>query len=218
MPREIDIVSAVGIFDPETASAFDLTATHLQGIEKSFGDSLQIGQMMTPRGLANVVSIPRNRVDILIEPTRLELRQQYPGTAIDEVAPVMAKLNSAVFEVLNVDPGEINWLRTGYNFNLTVLANQPAIEKLSEGLFDSSFTDILEYPLKGASIGVWLQVQDSVLSLKLEPYRSDTSEHKIAVIANFLEEGRSAPPSEGLETKLPGYLKELNDLLDRMGI
>ena len=216
--REIDLVTFVGVFDPRESTSFLLAAPHIRQIESSLEEVVQFGELITERGQGRIVSVPRNQTDLLIEHERIEVRRRYPGISVTEASIQMTGLFSVALETLKVDPKEVTWLRTGYNFFLTVPTGGIAIEKLARGLFSKDFVDKLEYPIKGAATWLWLEAGQALLWLKLEPNRNDPAASKMTVTANFLEEGGTLVPREAIESKLTGYLAKLNELLDRIAL
>ena len=216
--RLVDLVTFVGVFDPRENTSFLLAAPHVLQVESSFGEAMQFGEFMTERGQGRIVSVPRNQMDLIIEHERIEVRRRYPGTSVIEASSQMARLFSVALETLTVDPKEVPWLRTGYNFVLSVPTDEIAIVQLARGLFSKDFLDKLEYPIKGAATWLWLEAGQALLWLKLEPNRNDPAASKMTVTANFLEEGGTLVPREAIESKLTGYLAKLNELLDRIAL
>lgn len=215
--REIQLLTFVGVFNPADVS-FALTAQHLREIESAIGEVVQGGEAITERGPGRIVTIPRNQIDLLIENERIEVRRRFPGPSIQEASDQMARLFSVSLETVEVDPSEVSWLRIGYNFVMTIQTDGSAIARLANGVFSEDFTAHLGYPIKGAATWLWLQAKDTLLWLKLEPFRNDPAASRITVTANFLEEPGTLPPIEADDSKISNYLTELNELLNRIGL
>lgn len=217
--RDIDLVSVVGVFDPSRlTSPFSLTAQHILQIESSSGQSLQAGDAFTERGQAKIILIPRRQMDSIIENERIEVRCRYPGTSLQETASWMTQLLSLFLESQKTTPEVVPWVRAGYNYILTRETDGIATAKLADGLFSENFLSNLKHPVTGAATSIWLDVAQAVLWLRLEPYRNDPAATKMTVTANFLEEGGTLTPKEAIESKLTGYLANLNELLGRIGL
>ncbi len=77
----LNIMTFVAVFDPETAS-FSLTAESIQKIELSSGKEVQGGEGVTERGPARLLVVPRDQMDLIIENERVEVRRRYPGSAL----------------------------------------------------------------------------------------------------------------------------------------
>jgi hypothetical protein len=215
----IDLVSVVGVFDPSRlTSPFLLTAQHIRQIESSVGESAQGGEGVTERGAAKFVQIPRRQMDLVIENERIEVRRRYPGTPLEEAARGMTQLFSLFLEAQSTTPDAVPLVRTGYNYILTRQMDRIAIAKLAEGLFSRRYLSKLKHPVKGAATWIWLDAGEALLWLRLEPYRNDPAATKVAVNANFVEEGGVLVNEAAMNSKLTGYFANLNDLLDRIGL
>jgi len=216
---DIELVSVVGVFDPsKLTSPFSLTAQLIRQIESSVGESAQAGEGVTERGPVKIVLIPRRQMDLLIENERIEVRCRYLRTSLEEAASGMTQLFSLFLEAQSTTPDAVPWVRTGYNYILTRPMDGIAIAKLAEGLFNQKFESKLKYPVKGAATWIWLDTEEALLWLKLEPYRNDPAATKIAVNANFVEEGGVLVDEAAMNSKLTSYFANLNDLLDRIGL
>lgn len=216
---DIDLVSVVGVFDPSKLTPpFSLTAQHIRQIESSVAESAQAGEGFTERGPAKFVQIPRRQMDLVIENERIEVRRRYPGTPLEEAASGMAQLFSLFLEAQSTTPDVVPWVRTGYNYILTRQTDGITIAKLAEGLFSRKFVSKLKHPVKGAATWIWLDAGEALLWLRLEPYRNDPAATKMAVNANFVEEGSVLVNEAAIKSKLTGYFANLNDLLDRIGL
>lgn len=217
--RDIDLVSVVGVFDPSKLTLpFSLTVQHVRDIESTVGESVQFGEGVGERGPLKIVQIPRRQMDLIVENERIEVRRRYLGTSLEEAASGMTQLFSLFLEAQETTPEAVPWVRAGYNYILTSQTGGIAIAKLAEGLFSRKFVSKLKHPVTGAASWIWLDVGAAVLWLRLEPYRNDAAATKMTVNANFLEEGGTPTPEKAIESKLTGYLADLNELLDRIGL
>ncbi len=200
----LNIMTFVAVFDPETAS-FSLTAESIQKIELSSGKEVQGGEGVTERGPARLLVVPRDQMDLIIENERVEVRRRYPGSALSEPISEMSNLFSIGLGLLDGDISTVTWRRFGYNFTMSINTDGPAAAKLAEGVFSDEYAKKLKYDLIGAANWLWLKVGDAVLWLRLEPQRNDPATKRVIVTANFLEENGLLPTENQVATKLQKY-------------
>jgi len=216
--RDIELASFVAVFDVGQAPKLQVNAQTVRSLENKLKQTVQGGEGATERGLAQLIIVPRDRVEVILENERVEVRRRYL-TDLAQDGPMMAEIWWSVFDSLNVDPNSFPWVRFGYNLNLSVLAKPTAIEKIADGLFSDNFQKNLGYQLSGAAAWTWLKVaSDVTLWLRLEPSRNDPTADQLAVTANFLVENGNLPTQNEVATYLDEYSAKMNDLLDRIGL
>ena len=214
----IELISVVGVFDQtKFTRSFPLTGERVREIEATLNEVIQGAEGVSERGPTKIISVPRLQIDILLDSQRIEMRRRFPPPP-EELGSEMTDLFFAMLNSFNTNVNEIPWVRTGYNFNLTIQTSGPAIEKLAQESLSQDFRGKLGSPVKGAATWLWLDESEAVHWLRLEPHRNDPSSERVTVVSNFTEEGGTLASAENIKSKQVAYWTKLNDLLHRIGL
>ena len=217
--RQTELATFVAVFDPQNAPEVSVTAQIVRDLEAKLNQEVRGGDGVSQRGPGQIVSVPRSQLDLLMEKERIEVRQRYYGKSPEDFSK-MTDLLMSVLETMEIDPGEFSWVKFGFNYIQSVTTDSAAVERLALNLFSGDFSRAVEYPIVGAAVWTWLELPDSVLWLRLEPYRSDPKANRVTVTANFLIEKPTqlTLKKTEIEGKLIGYSTELDKLLGRIGL
>ena len=216
--REFDLVSIVVTFDPAKLEGVSPLGTQeIEAIEESLGETLKVGQVIsTDRGSGSAIAIQRRQVDLLILGNRIEARSLQPEFSSD-VARLMVKLLDSVISRL----GSIPWDQIGYNFVLTVPLEGVAVQELSRSLLKDDLETKLGHPVKGGAVWVWLEVEDTLLWLRLQPHRDSPTTKRITANANFLitsDSDLKFPSADDFGRSLLRYYELLDPILKKMDL
>lgn len=214
----MDLITVVGVFDPEQALSYTLARHQLKQIENALEDVLQFGEIASDRGPGQIIVEPRNQIDLIINNERIEVRRRFPPSNLEEGSVRMGNMLAVVLNAVGTNIEEVRWARIGYNFNLTISTDGEAITQIAKGMFSQEFKDKIKHPIKGAASWLWLDLEESTMWLRLEPLKNDPSASRVQVIANFTEEGGKMPSKDEIAGKIVGYEGSLKDILESIDL
>jgi len=189
--KELSSVSLVVTFDRDDPS-FKAPAMNAQLLESAFDATLQMQQVLTERGPGMALGIPKHRLQILLLPNSIEITSQEDTLE----ALVTERIAGDLCTVTNLFPQGI-WRLIGYNFSYMLDSSERAIAVIGNRVLNvPELSGKLGYGLLGGAVGLWMDVDKSVLWLRVEPRGGDRQTNRILVYANFTDEIAGQLPSK----------------------
>jgi hypothetical protein len=213
--REFDLVSLVYSYQLRQDAQITFDRKDIEAIEEMLDGRVQISQAAGPTGIMRI-SLAARQMDLAIQPDRLEVRSLQPILS-DAVATRIVELMAKGV----AKAGDVQWNSIGHNYVLSLRASEgTAINHLKKVVLKNDLDTQLDCKVLGTSLGLWLEVDESRLRLRLDPSRDSLSTNRITVNANFsipLEQAVLPEPDLTM-SRLVNYGRKLDAILKGIGI
>lgn len=208
---ELVISSVVLLMEP-----LQLQPVSPQQLEAEFGSVVDAAEgVVSPTGFAQVLRIPRRRLEIALGRNRWEFSSRAEAVGADEGR----NMAEAVYLLEKLAP-DAEWKAIGYNYVLTFIApnNSLAIEAI--GAVTQAIEEIsrkLEYPVKGAATWLYMDVEGKRLHLRMEPRGGDPESRRIWAQANFHQQLYGELPDQAqLAEEFPHFYYVFSKVMERL--
>jgi len=158
--------------------------------------------------------VAKYQLQMTLLPLRIEvsyLGGQATAVPVDRMAQMFKRLTDEF-------PADM-WTRLGYNFIYIIDCETKAIDVIAKQTIKTDVAGKLGATLLGAATWLWVQLDDSVLWVRLEPRNSDAQSKRASVNANFTASITGAVPAkEELARRLSTNMRTLEHMLGEIGL
>ena len=208
--KESALVSLVILFQRTDGVA--QVVFNAKALEAAMNTAVELGQVFTEAGPALLMRVPRLSVEAVIAPEKLEVN--YIGAAKKSCVPDVVDTCLKILPLLPLKPAKL----IGYNFVYLVDTGETAIQAIADRThMHQALSEVVKHDVLGASLGVWLKVDERILWLRLEPRGGDQEAKWVRVYANFTETTDGSLPSrETLAQNLASCHVSLQKLMKKL--
>jgi hypothetical protein len=212
--KELVVCTVVLTYD-STVQGFSYPKFDLRVLESELGTSVEVQRIYSERGEGQVIRMHRDRLEVLLLPERVEVRDIEATT----LNARHVKLSQVLLAIAGYFP-QGNWKLIGYNYIYNLESSEMAIQRIATSVLDvSTLKEKLGYPVTGAGLWLWMQVDQSILWLRLEPRARDRQTNRVWVEANFEEVVTHQLPTEGdVSKKITQYNEILKQVLAQLNL
>lgn len=151
-------------------------------LEGRFGSFVDASGVLSPLGPAVNIKIPKRNLEILLSTKKIEFHHK--GMELD---PESADSIADAIHIMNDFLTVPNWKALGYNYN--VMSKNPqgnlASVAIADNIVDRDLGTRMNYQLLGASATLFIEVEEFVLTLKIEPRGASRDTKSIWIQGNF---------------------------------
>ena len=212
--RDFDTVSLVLLFAPTSSFSITIRPEFIEHLEEQLGAPASFTQSLDA---LLQIQIPRYQLDLTLAASRLEVRSRNPEFS-EAVAHRLVQFLDLV--VPEIDLGQMRSI--GHNFVWSTRStNGPAIKLVADKLLKTGLSRNISQTVLGASVGLWIEVDESTLLLRIDPRRRSGSTELYETNANFsvdVSGSEETPDSATIVTRLVKYCRSLDGIIEGLDL